>query len=194
MGFNAGAMSTLAMGLTGASAAQNFVGSVSQARNQRATLESQARVAEINAGLAETNAKTLETAAMDAERRGAVEEQASRRKYAGLKGSQRAAYGASGVDLGSDTAVDVLTSTDMLSDEDAATIRENAVRTAWGYRMEAVNARGAGGQQQMQANAARASARGLSPTQAGVTSLLSGATQVADSWYRTQRGVSLRGG
>lgn len=79
MGFNAGTMGTLALGLTGASAASNFVGSVSAARNQRASLESQARIAEINAGLAETNAKWLETSAEDATRRGEAELQASRR-------------------------------------------------------------------------------------------------------------------
>lgn len=194
MGFNAGTMGALALGLTGASAASGFVGSVSGARNQRASLESQARIAEINAGLAETNAKWLEGAADDATRQGEAQLAASRRKAAGLKGSQRAAMAANGVDLTSDTALDVVTSTDVLAAEDEQAIRENAVRTAWGYRMEAQNARAAGGQQQMAANSARGSARGISPAQAGYTSLLSGASAVADSWYRQQRGVSLRGG
>lgn len=193
MGFNAGTMGTLALGLTGASAASNFVGGVSAARNQRASLESQARIAEINAGLAETNAKWLETSAEDATRRGEAELQASRRRSAALKGSQRAAMAANGIDLGSDTALDVVTSTDVLSAEDEQAIQENAIRTAWGFRMEAQNARAAGGQQQMAANSARGSARGISPLSAGYTSLLSGASAVADSWYRTNRGVSMRG-
>jgi hypothetical protein len=184
---------SLALGLSGAGAVQGVVGNTMQARNQRAQLESQARIAEINAGIAESNARALEDTAQSVMDRAAVEEQATRRKFANLKGSQRAAYGASGVDLGSDTALDVLTSTDILENEDVATIRENAVRSAWGYRMEATNARGAGGQQRMGANSARASAAGISPTMAATTSLLSGATQVADSWYRTQRGVSMRG-
>lgn len=194
MGFNAGTMGPIALALTGASAAQNFVGSVTATRNQRASLESQARIAEINQGIAETNARSLEDAAKDAERRGAAELQASRRKYANLKGSQRAAMAANGVDLTSDTPLDVLTGTDVIAAEDAQAIQENAIRSAWGLRTEAANARAAGGQQQMAANSARGSARGLSTFSAATTSLLSGATQVADSWYRTQRGVSMRGG
>lgn len=193
MGMSGSTFASLALGLQGASAAQGVVGSVYQARNQRAQIESQARIADINAGIAETNAQAAEDAARAAMDRGSVEGSASRQKYGQLKGSQRASMAANGIDLGSDTAVDILTSTDVLSEQDAATIRENSIRTAWGYKVEAGNARAAGAQQRMAANSARASAAGISPAMAGATSLLSGATQVADGWYRTQRGVSLRG-
>lgn len=193
MGMSGSNFAALALGLQGASAAQGVVGGVYAARNQRAQAESQARIADINAGIAETNAKVAESAAQAAMDRGAAEERATLRKYGNLKGSQRAAMAANGVDLSSDTPVDVLTGTDIVAAEDVQTIRENAIRTAWGYRMEAANARASGGQQRIAANSARAGAAGSSPFMAGATSLLTGASRVADTWYRTQRGVTLRG-
>lgn len=54
-----------------------------------------------------------------------------------VKGQQRAAMGANGVDLGSGSATDVLASTDLLGERDTATIMDNALRTAWGYKVQA---------------------------------------------------------
>lgn len=57
-------------------------------------------------------------------------------QVAQVKGAQRAAMAANGIDLGVGSATDVLASTDLLGDRDKATIMDNALRTAWGYRVE----------------------------------------------------------
>jgi hypothetical protein len=46
---------------------------------------------------------------------------------------------ARGIDLRSDTALNILTTTDVMGEIDAQTIEANAVRAAWGYRTEGVN-------------------------------------------------------
>lgn len=58
-------------------------------------------------------------------------------QVAQVKGQQRAAMGANGIDLGQGSATDVLASTDLLGDRDKATIMDNALRTAWGYKVQA---------------------------------------------------------
>jgi hypothetical protein len=83
-----------------------------------------------NAGMAESAAKT-------AYERGAQQEMQSRMKYGAQRGDQAAAFGASGVAVGSGSAIDVLANTDALSDYDAKVIRNNAAREAWGYSTQA---------------------------------------------------------
>jgi hypothetical protein len=85
--------------------------------------------------------------ARDAEARGVQLEQRHRQTTNRLIGSQRAAFAASGVDVSDvdSTAGDVFADTAALSEIDAMTIRTNAAREAWGYRMGAEDdlARGA---------------------------------------------------
>ena len=145
------------------------VGAFAGAKAQQASLRSQARIAEINATLA------------DAAARGelmASERQQSSIKLRGaqVKASQRAATAANGIDIGVGTPVDIATSTDYFTEVDANTARANGIQAAWGRRIQAGNFR-------REATSARATAKGISPLLAGATTLISGASQVAQSWY-----------
>lgn len=92
---------------------------------------------ELDAAVAEGNARIAEAQAQDVIRAGQREEQAVMYRGAQLKSAQRATLAANGVTLDSDGSLRVLTSTDILTDIDAATVHANAVRQAFGYRAEA---------------------------------------------------------
>ena len=151
------------------------VGAYYQAQGQKTALKLQARMDEVNAKIAEGQAR-------DSLMRGERQEQASRMSAAQLKSTQRATMGANNIDLGSGTAAAVLTSTDYLSEMDANTIKANALREAWGYRMEGVNLRGSAGVN-------RATARGIDPTGAALNTLLTEATKVAGAYASFSEGA-----
>lgn len=109
----------------------------------------------------ENNAKVQEMQALDAQRRGSIAEGQQREKTRLVLGSQNARQGASGVLAGQDTGLDVLAESAEYGARDAATIRANAVREAWGLRTQAANDRFAG-EQAGQAGAARAGSTFLS--------------------------------
>ena len=148
----------------------SMVGAANSAKAQQSKLNYDAEVSANNAQIAEWQAQ-------DAIRTGQREEQSSRLSYAALKGTQRAAMAANGVALDEGSSVDILTTTDYMNDTDAATIRTNALRTAWGYRTQGTNYKD-------NAAALRAGATATSPASAAGLSLLGGAGQVASSWYR----------
>lgn len=145
------------------------VGALAGAKAQQASLRSQARIAEINATLA------------DAAARGelmASERQQSSIKLRGAqtRASQVSAYAGRGIDVGVGSPVDVATSTDYFTEVDANTARANGIQAAWGRRMQAGNYR-------REATSSRATAAGISPGAAAATTLITGASQVAQSWY-----------
>lgn len=146
------------------------VGAWFGAKGEKDSLRSQARIAEINARIADGNARnTL--------RVGNIEE--SRVKLAGAqaKSNVKTSIASSGIDIaGSNTALARLTGNDLITEVDAQTVRENALRAAWGQRIEAGNMRRG-------AASMRATAKGISPGLATVTSLLGSAQSVAASWY-----------
>ncbi len=100
---------------------------------------------------------------------GAMQEENQELKTGALFGQQRANLAANGVQLGSGSALDVLSSTKYMGDLEANTIHNNALRSAWGY--------------QQQASIDKYAASSLNPTAAGLTSLLGSAGSVAKSWY-----------
>lgn len=169
MGIEAGGLSggqlTSAFG-----AGFSAVGAYTQAKNQQAALQAEAQVQQNNAVLAGWQAD-------DSIARG--EEAAGRamQKGAQVKGTQRAAMAANGIDLGVGSAQNVLNDTDYLTSVDAATLRDNAAREAWGYRMQA---RG----YMDKSAAANSGARSISPWLSAGTSLLTSATSVAGKWYQ----------
>ena len=93
-----------------------------------------------------------------------------------LKGRQRASLAANGIDLGSQTAVNILTTTDVMGEIDANTVAANAVRSAWGYRTQGQNFKN-------DAAMKRVTARTINPGMAAATTLMSEAGQVAAAWY-----------
>lgn len=88
---------------------------------------------------AETNRRIAMAQANDALVRGSIEEQRYRRMIAGVVGAQNAAFGQRNV-AKSGTALDILSDTAQIGEEDALTIRNNAAREAWGYRNQASEA------------------------------------------------------
>src|SRR3954466_13565065 len=95
--------------------------------------------ARAQASIDDTNARLSELAAESALMQGQREEQASMMQTAELKSRQRVGLAANGVDLGSKSAQNILTTTDYLGSVDAATAHANAVRSAFGYRTQAVS-------------------------------------------------------
>jgi hypothetical protein len=154
--------------LQAGAATTQTVGSYYAAKGERTALKLQARIAEVNARIADGQAR-------DALQRGERQEQASRLGAAQMRSTQRTGMAAGNIDLGSETAAAVLTSTDYLSEMDAAQIKANALRDAWGYRMEAVGQRG-------RAEMSRATARGISPLGDAASTLLTSAAQVGMSY------------
>lgn len=173
MGFNVGAIAPASLALQGAGAAVSSVGSYFSARSQQIQANGAAAIADINAGQSEL-------AAQQELRRGDTAVAAASQRAGQVKSAQRAALAANGIDLGSGSAAEVLTSTDLAKENDINMLTANAVRAAWGQRQQATNF-------QNEAMAKRAGAKSISPFMAGTTSLLGGATQVASSWYNLNK-------
>lgn len=130
--------------------------------------------------VAETNAKLADLQAVDALSRG--EQQASKlsRDTNQMIGRQRAAFAANGVSLNEGAPVTIDQSTRYMRDVDLATIRNNAARAAWGYKLQGANY--------------RAAAENASPAMAAGTSLLGSASGVAAKWYDLYRNGGIGGG
>lgn len=101
---------------------------------QRAASEKQAQILDYNAHVADVQAQ-------DAVDRGAQEESKFRQGVKALVGSQRAGFAGVGVDVGYGSAVDVQGDAAYLAEQDAAVIRQNAQREAWGYKVQGVELR-----------------------------------------------------
>lgn len=147
-----------------------------QAKNQQAALQAQAQVAENNATIASWQAE-------DAAARGEVAASNALVKGGQVKGAARAGLAANGVALEGGSAQAVLNDIDYFSAVDATTLRNNATREAWGYKMQAKTYTD-------QAGASRAGASSISPWLSAGTSLLTSATNAAAKWY--QAGASTR--
>jgi len=145
------------------------IGAYQTAQSQKASYAYQSRVSE-------NNAKIGEWQAQDAMKRGERAEIDQRRKTAQLKGAQTASLAARGLDIGTGSALNILSDTDYLGEIDALTIRDNSRREAWGIRQGAQN-------DTNNAGVLRGAGNAISPIGAGATSLLTGAGQVAKQWY-----------
>lgn len=155
--------------MQGAGAASSAVGAYYGAQSNKISLG-------LQANLADTSARVSESAAQATLLTGQREEQKSMLATASLKSAQRVGMAANGVDLGEGSPLNVLTTTDTMGQIDANTIKANAIKSAWGYRMQGVN-------QTNQANMSRAAADAINPTQSAISSLLGSAGSVASSWY-----------
>lgn len=87
-----------------------------------------------------TNAKFAELAADDAIKRG--DKMVTQVKQAGKKmvGAQRARLAAQGIEVDSGSAQEIQEETAMVTAEDAMTVKNNAWREAWGFKVEAADA------------------------------------------------------
>lgn len=122
-------------------------GAVQQGQAASAANKYNAQVQDMNATMADRRAK-------DAIERGAQEEQRKRNQVAQIKGQQQAAMAANGVDLTFGSPLDTLTDTAVMGELDALTIRTNANREAYDYKVDAVNKRSGATMSRMSAKAA----------------------------------------
>lgn len=129
-----------------------------------------------------------------------------RNDAANVKSAQKTSFAANGVDVGQGSAADVLASTDYVGELNAASItdaaarnaqttRDNAIKTAWGYTVEATNYTNQAAAQRADAALYRDDARRLragsaaiNPRTAGLVSLLGSAGQVSSAWYASSKG------
>lgn len=125
-------LETVALASTVASGVMAAGGAIKQGQAQKAQANYQSQVEKNNATIAGWQAE-------DATKRGAIAEQRQRLQVARLAGTQRAAYGSSGVELSSGSPLDVLGDTAQLGELDALTIRSNAEREAYGFRAQQSN-------------------------------------------------------
>lgn len=173
MGIETATLGGTSLALQAGGLLTSTVGSYYSARSQASSLGHQANIAEINARIADLGAESaLEQG---------KQQVAERTLRAGQeRGAQRAALAANGVVLNEGSSAEIQASSALMKEIDANTLRANALRSAWGYRMNAGNLRS-------EATMARATARGLNPLGSAATTLLGGATSVATSWYGLQR-------
>ena len=108
------------------------LGSYNQQKANNAYLKYQASMARINAQLANMSAES-------ALRAGEKQQQQIMTKTSKLKGAQKAAYGAAGIDLSSRSVQNVLNETDYMGEVDRNQAAANALTNAWGYRLQATN-------------------------------------------------------
>lgn len=121
--------------------------------------------------IARRNSDAADQAARDASARGLNEGVKVGLAGGAARGSQRAAFGASGVVAGSGSSLDVLSDIAMFNELDKETAQSNAEREAFGFTTKGQNIR-------LQAGADRAAARYDS---AGT--ILTGASSIAGNYY-----------
>lgn len=134
-----------------------------------------------NAAVLDNNATLAEYGRKDALARGEEEAMRSRRATNAARGKQVASMAARGLDISEGSALNLLTDTDLLGEEDVAIIKNNAAKEAWGYGIERDN-------YSREAQMARNRGKSISPLGAAGSTLLTGAGQVASRWYRKQAG------
>lgn len=167
----------------------NAVGGIKAGNAAKRAGEKEQEAANSQADLADANANIADLQAADAIQRGAQEEQRFRSLVRGAIGAQRAGFAASNIDVGQGSAVDVQADAATLGELDALTIRTNAAREAWGYKVQAFDARK--GAEIMRKSGVYAAEAGRSQQVAsryGVgASLLSGGASLLEAKYGFER-------
>lgn len=165
------AISSIALSASGA--ASGMIGSYFGAKTSKINLDTQSYLADTNARISELGAET--------ELRNGERQVAAITMRAGqVKSAQRVALAANGVDLGVGNAAELQASTDLMKEIDKNTAESNAVRSAWGYRTQGMN-------YQNEATVKRGASDAISPGMAATSSFLTGAGQVAGSWYQFKK-------
>jgi hypothetical protein len=112
------------------------VGQIRAGQAAKKAGEAQREASESQAELAEYNAAVADLQAADALERGQEEEHRFRAGVRVMIGTQRAGIAASNVDVGFGSALDVQADAAYLGELDALTIRTNAAREAWGFKVQ----------------------------------------------------------
>jgi len=131
-------------------------------------------VARNKAKVADNNAKMAEMEGQYAKRQAHETEMQHRRKVAAILSEQRAAMGASGLEIGAGTFGDILDETLTMGEIDALAIRHEGDMAAWRAQINADNARAAG---------AAYAASQSSPFLASAGTLVTGAGNIGLNYY-----------
>ena len=171
-----------ALGLTAAQAAgislaTTAIGFGMQMYGQNQQAKATAAQYNYQAAVDRNNKIITDRQAEDAIKRGQAEEEEHRRKVSQIKGNQRVGFASRGIDLGSDVVVDTLSDTAMLGELDALTIRSNAAREAYGYRVQGMNYQASAGNNALAASGAKSAGRTNM-----FSTLLSGASTVSQNY------------
>jgi hypothetical protein len=138
--------------------------------------QAQNDAADYNAKMQNYNASVAQAQATSAKEKGKAEEAVIRRQGDQIKGAQRSAFAAAGVEVDSGSALDTLQETTGNVELDALQTRKNAADQAWAYGVDATNYQG-------QATLSKMSKR--SPGMAAGTTLLTGASNMASYMGRS---------
>lgn len=166
------------MGLAEAAIALTALGTVGSAAGQYQQGKQQAAQAKYQAAMASNNATIAEQNARDVAAAGKAEEQRQRIANSQQMGQLRAQIGASGVDMGSGSALDASADQAMTGEFNALGVRDNWQRQQNNSLQQANDFRS---QSALYGTAAKnASSGGL---WGAATTLLGGAGSVAGQWY-----------
>lgn len=160
--------------LTAAVIAITAASSITKFKGERDAANSAESQGTYEKSVYDQNAKYAEQQAADAVDIGQEAEYRHRAGVRGLVGSQRAASAAQGIEIDSGSALDVQLESVGIGELDALTIRNNAAREAWGYKVEAADLRNRGKMAQFAGKTAAASYRNAS-----WSTLLTGASELA---------------
>jgi hypothetical protein len=162
----------VAIAATVVSAAVSAYGAVQQGNAAK-------NAAEYQSAVNRNNQQVAEWQAGDAIRRGEEAERQHRLRVAGVIGKQKSSMAANGVDLSSGSPLDIIGDTALFAELDALTIRSNAEREAYGYRVQSSNFAANSRLNLMQGSQAQTAGM----IGAGAT-LLGGMGQAAGSWAK----------
>ena len=129
-------------GLFAASTAVNAVGSATSAYQQSQAIKAQGNYQK---NQLQFNAQVADLQANDAINRGNADAVTKKKQTKQVIGSQRAALAAQGIEVNSDTSSLIQQDTAGLGAEDVVTIKNNAWREAWGYKVQALEYSGQAG-------------------------------------------------
>ena len=169
------ALPAIAIAATVASTAVAAYGQIQQGNAAK-------EAANYNAQVANNNATTANNNAIAAEQAGAVQAEQKQMQTGQTIGKIIASKAASGLDVNSGSSADLVASTADVGELDAQTIRNNADKTAYGYRTQGQSYSAQAGLDQMQGNNAAAAGQ-----LGAFSSLLSGASSVSGKWLDFQQ-------
>ena len=167
------------MGLPVISLALTAVGTFAQMAGAQQQAQANAAAANYQAQVARNNQIVAEQNAEYALQVGQTQEQAKRQQTAQLEGRIRSAAGASGVDPNFGSPVRLQESAAQVGELDALTIRNNAQRQAYGFRVQGMDYAAEAGLDTMRAQNALTAGNLQS-----FASIVGGAGAFADKWYK----------
>lgn len=127
------------------------------------------------------NAMVAQWQADDAARRGEQELIDAQRRRAAIAGQQRATLAGRGIDMSEGSALNILSDTDYMGQQDELTIKDNTAKQVWAAKVQGTSA-------QNDARLAEWRANRESPWLSGASTLLTSAPKVADAWYKYKKG------